>query len=77
MASQEKSRNYFAVLHVSRDAPVEIIRSSYRTLMQRLKNHPDLRGDATTAALINEAYVALTFTHAGLTKVQLPARSIP
>jgi len=60
MASQEKSRNYYAILHVSRDAPVEIIRSSYRTLMQRLKNHPDLGGDAATAALINQAYAALT-----------------
>jgi len=60
MASPEKSRNYYAILHVSRDAAVEIIRSSYRTLMQRLKNHPDLGGDAATAALINEAYAALT-----------------
>lgn len=56
----DKSRNYYDVLHVSRDAPVEIIRSSYRTLMQRLKKHPDLGGDAATAALINEAYAALT-----------------
>jgi len=28
--------------------------------MQQLKNHPDLGGDAATAALINEAYAVLT-----------------
>ena len=60
MTSQDKSRIYYDVLHVSRDAPVEIIRSSYRTLMQRLKKHPDLGGDAATAALINEAYAVLS-----------------
>ncbi len=60
MTSQDKSRIYYDVLHVSRDAPVEIIRSSYRTLMQRLKKHPDLGGDAATAALINEDYAVLT-----------------
>lgn len=56
---QNDNRDYYDVLHVSRDAPVEIIRGSYRTLMQRLKNHPDLGGDPTTAALINEAYAVL------------------
>ena len=60
MTSSDKSRTFYDVLHVSRDAPVEIIRSSYRTLMQRLKKHPDLGGDAATAALINEAYAVLT-----------------
>jgi hypothetical protein len=54
------SRNYYEVLHVSRDAPTEIIRSSYRALMQQLKNHPDLGGDPATAAIINEAYAVLT-----------------
>ena len=51
---------YYDILHVRRDAPVEIIRASYRTLMQQLKRHPDLGGDAGTAALINEAYAVLT-----------------
>ena len=60
MTSQDQSRSFYDVLHVSRDAPVEIIRSSYRTLMQRLKKHPDLGGDAATAALINEAYAVLS-----------------
>ena len=53
-------KTYYELLHVSRDAPVEIIRTSYRTLMQRLKHHPDLGGDAGTAALINEAYAVLS-----------------
>ena len=51
--------NYYDILHVSRDAPREIIRSCYRTLMQKLKKHPDLGGDNTTAAQINEAYAVL------------------
>ncbi|MDH3434255.1 MAG: J domain-containing protein, partial [Gammaproteobacteria bacterium] len=60
MTAQPDSRNYYEVLHVSRDAPAAIIRGSYRTLMQQLRNHPDLGGDATTAALINQAYAVLT-----------------
>jgi len=60
MSAQSDRRNYYEVLHVSRDAPPEIIRGSYRTLMQQLKNHPDLGGDTTTAALINEAYSVLS-----------------
>lgn len=53
-------RNYYRVLHVQPDAPREIIRSSYRTLMQRLRMHPDLGGNDKEAAIINEAYAALT-----------------
>lgn len=60
MGTPPDNRDYYEVLHVSRDAPLEIIRGSYRTLMQQLKNHPDLGGDAATAALINEAYAVLT-----------------
>jgi DnaJ domain/PilZ domain len=52
-------KDYYAVLHVQPGAPVEIIRASYRTLMQQLKAHPDLGGDAGTAAEINEAYAVL------------------
>ncbi len=59
MAMEDDNRDYYEVLHVSRDAPPEIIRSSYRMLMQRLKNHPDLGGDPATAARINEAYAVL------------------
>ena len=53
-------RTYYEILHVSRDAPMEIIRGSYRALMQQMKHHPDLGGDATVAALINEAYAVLS-----------------
>lgn len=60
MSEASDHRNYYDVLHVSRNAPVEIIRGSYRTLMQRLKHHPDLGGDTATAALINEAHAVLT-----------------
>ncbi len=60
MPSDPERRNHYDVLHVSRDAPVEIIRGSYRALMQQLRNHPDLGGDTATAALINEAYAVLS-----------------
>lgn len=52
--------DYYRILHVQRDAPVEIIKASYRTLMQRLRMHPDLGGDHHSAALLNEAYSILT-----------------
>ncbi len=54
------NRSHYDILHVSRDAPLEIIRGTYRTMMQKLKHHPDLGGDTSTAALINEAYAVLT-----------------
>ena len=52
----KNKRNYYRILHVQPDAPQAIIRSSYRTLMQQLKQHPDLGGNHWNAALINEAY---------------------
>ena len=51
-----KNKNYYEILHVQPDAPVEVIRSSYRTLMQQLKMHPDLGGGDDSAALVNQAY---------------------
>ena len=60
MATPPDDRNYYEVLHVSRDAPMEIIRGSYRALMQQMKHHPDLGGDAAVAAAINEAYAVLS-----------------
>ncbi len=51
--------NYYQILHVQPDAPREIIRSSYRTMMQRMRMHPDLGGDGKSAAAINEAYAIL------------------
>lgn len=59
VAAMENRRNYYRILQVQPGAPVEIIRASYRTLMQRLKAHPDLGGDHHSAALINEAYAVL------------------
>lgn len=56
----DKNIDFYRLLHVSPDAPEEIIKSSYRTLMQRLKQHPDLGGDHENATLINEAYAVLT-----------------
>lgn len=55
----DNRRNYYRILHVQPDAPVEVIRSSYRTMMQRLRMHPDLGGDHATATLVNEAYAVL------------------
>jgi hypothetical protein len=57
---QANRRNYYRLLHVQPDAPFEIIRASYRTLMRILKHHPDLGGDDWNAGLINEAYAVLS-----------------
>ncbi|MBL4827933.1 MAG: J domain-containing protein [Spongiibacteraceae bacterium] len=51
--------DYYRILLVHPDADREIIRASYRTLMQKLKYHPDLGGDVGDAALINEAFSVL------------------
>ncbi len=53
-------RNYYRLLQVQPDAPIEVIRASYRTLMRELKQHPDLGGNSAYAALLNEAYRALS-----------------
>ena len=50
---------YYRMLHVQPDAPVEVIRARYRTLMQRLQQHPDPGGEHWNASLINEAHDAL------------------
>jgi curved DNA-binding protein CbpA len=53
-------RNYYRILHVDRDAPPEVIRASYRTMMHRLGMHPDHGGDAAMAVLVNEAFATLS-----------------
>jgi curved DNA-binding protein CbpA len=53
-------RNYYRILHVQPDAPRDIIKASYRTLMQKLRLHPDLGGDEWNAAVLNEAYATLS-----------------
>lgn len=50
-------RNYYRVLHVQPDAPLEVVRASYRALMAR--HHPDQGGDHHLAALLNEAWGVL------------------
>lgn len=60
VADRPNRRNHYRVLHVQPDAPFEIIRASYRTLLQKLKLHPDLGGDHWNAALVNAAYQALS-----------------
>ena len=49
-------RNLYRVLHVQLDAPLEVIRSSWRTLLGRLRQHPDLGGTHAQAVLINQAW---------------------
>ena len=58
----DNSRNYYRILHVQPDAPVEVIKASYRTQMHQLKHHPDLGGCEHNAAIINEAYATLADT---------------
>jgi hypothetical protein len=53
-------RDYYRILHVQPDAPTAIVHASYRTLMQRLRNHPDLGGDHEHAVLLNEAHAVLS-----------------
>lgn len=53
-------RNHYRILHVQPEAPAEIITASYRTLMQKLKGHPDLGGDPDKAVLLNQAYAVLS-----------------
>lgn len=53
-------RNYYRLLQVQPDAPIEIIRASFRTLMRDLKQHPDLGGSTGNAALLIEAYETLS-----------------
>jgi hypothetical protein len=52
-------RNHYRMLYVQPDAPFEIIRANYRTLMQKLKLHPDLGGEHWNAVFVNEAYATL------------------
>lgn len=56
----EERRNLYRILHVQPEAPLEVIRASYRTLMSTLRSHPDLGGDPAAAARINAAYAVLT-----------------
>lgn len=52
--------DYYRILHVQDDAPLEIIRASYRTLMRTMGAHPDLGGDENGARALNEAWEVLS-----------------
>ena len=47
-------------MQVQPDAAPEVIKASYRALMQKLKFHPDLGGDQWNAVVVNEAYSVLS-----------------
>jgi curved DNA-binding protein CbpA len=53
-------QDYYRLLHVQPEAPPEVIRASFRTLMLELKRHPDLGGSNRDASLLNEAYEVLS-----------------
>ncbi len=53
-------RNFYRILHVQPEAPLEVIKASYRSLMTKLKAHPDLGGNHESAVLINKAYAILS-----------------
>ncbi len=56
----DERRNYYRILNVQPDASLEIIKNNYRTLLQKLRLHPDLGGKNWNASIINEAYNTLS-----------------
>jgi DnaJ-class molecular chaperone len=52
-------RNFYRILQVQPDATLEIIKNNYRTLLHKLRLHPDLGGENLTASYINLAYATL------------------
>lgn len=52
-------RNLYRILHVQPEAPVEVIRASYQTLVAILGMRPGKGGDPETAALMEEAWSVL------------------
>lgn len=57
--NRDNKRNYYRILYVQPDAPMEVVQAAYRTIMQKLKAHPDLGGDHWNASVINEAFETL------------------
>jgi len=55
-SNRNERRNYYRTLNVQPDASLEIIKNNYRTLLQKLRLHPDLGGKHWNASIINEAY---------------------
>ena len=52
-------RNFYRILQVQPDASLEVIKNNYRTLLHKLRLHPDLGGENLTASYINLAYATL------------------
>ncbi len=52
-------RNFYRILRVQPDATHDVIQQSYRSLMQKLRLHPDLGGEDRDAGIINQAYATL------------------
>ncbi len=61
-AGRNERRNYYRTLNVQPDATLDIIKNNYRTLLQKLRLHPDLGGKDWNASIINEAYSILSHT---------------
>ncbi len=57
--ANEERRNYYRTLNVQPDASLDIVKNNYRTLLQKLRMHPDLGGENWNATIINEAYNTL------------------
>ncbi len=55
----ENRRNFYRILRVQPDAAFDVIQQSYRSLMQKLRLHPDLGGEECNARIINQAYAIL------------------
>jgi len=51
--------DFYRLLHVYPEAPVAVIKASYRAMMQKMRLHPDLGGDAALAQQLNEAVATL------------------
>jgi curved DNA-binding protein CbpA len=58
--SRPNRRTYYRILHVQPDAPEAVISANYRTLLQKLRQHPDFGNDSAGVALIREAYAVLS-----------------
>lgn len=55
----DNRRNFYRTLRVQPDATFDVIQQSYRSLMQKLRLHPDLGGEERNARIINQAFAIL------------------
>ncbi len=55
----DNRRNFYRILRVQPDASFDVIQQSYRSLMQKLRLHPDLGGEERNARIINQAFSIL------------------